>query len=332
MTFNPIIPVFILIPICIIMLLFKRRGLWNYIRQIIIVVLIFVICLRPSVPTDEIEVVSSNIDVLFVIDNTISMLAEDYGNKKERRLNGVVDTVDTVIEEFPDARYAVVTFSNKSQLLINYTTEKQVITDAVSALDGYATYYAEGTTLNDSYDAMKELFKDTERQEDDKANTETKHDRVQVVFYMSDGEITIDEKLRDFSPLEDYIDAGAVFGYGTKEGGPMKARKGIYSDTHEYVEYYDDNFNKKLAISSINEKNLEQIADDLGIEYLHVKRQSDVEDAIEDVLKEIEDREVKRAKKSGEGRLEIYFILAIALGAFVVYDFIYYRHKLSKEG
>ena len=85
MIINPIIPIWLMAVICIILLVLKRKGIFPYIRQIIVILLLFVINLRIMIP-DEIEVSSPKIDakVIFVIDNTISMNAVDYNGETER--------------------------------------------------------------------------------------------------------------------------------------------------------------------------------------------------------------------------------------------------------
>ena len=82
MTVNPIIPIWLMAIICIALAFFRRKGTFNYIRQIAIIVLLFIINLRIMVPDYDAETIKRKIDVLFVVDNTISMQAEDYGSDR----------------------------------------------------------------------------------------------------------------------------------------------------------------------------------------------------------------------------------------------------------
>ena len=43
MKIHPIIPIWLMAVICVGMLVMKRKGIWNYIRQILIVALLFTI-------------------------------------------------------------------------------------------------------------------------------------------------------------------------------------------------------------------------------------------------------------------------------------------------
>ena len=78
MTINPLIPIPIMLIIVALVIVMKRKGAWNFIRQIIIALLLFLINLRIMIPTGEVPVLTNDIDILFVVDNTISMLAEDH--------------------------------------------------------------------------------------------------------------------------------------------------------------------------------------------------------------------------------------------------------------
>ena len=89
MTVNPIIPIWLMAIICIALAFFRRKGTLNYIRQLAIIVLLFIINLRIMVPDYDAETIKRKIDVLFVVDNTISMQAEDYGSDKSPRMEAV---------------------------------------------------------------------------------------------------------------------------------------------------------------------------------------------------------------------------------------------------
>ncbi|MCI8393807.1 MAG: hypothetical protein HFJ23_08835 [Clostridia bacterium] len=78
MIIHPILPIWLMLILCVILgiIIIKNRG--NITRRMIIIALLFMINLRPMIKTGDAKMVSSNLDVLFVIDNTISMVAEDY--------------------------------------------------------------------------------------------------------------------------------------------------------------------------------------------------------------------------------------------------------------
>lgn len=317
---QPILPIWFMAIICVIMLLMKRKGIINYIRQILIVILLFVINLRPMIPfeMDEGDFVR-DVDVLFVIDNTISMLAEDYDGDG-RRIDAVKEDCNYIIEKIPGASFSIMTFDDELEVKIPYTTDTNIVRQTLSVLQGQTKLYASGTSVENALDGLEDYL-DNERE------------TYQIVFFISDGEITTGEDLGRHSDLEEYVDAGAVMGYGTEEGGKMQV---IWypgdTDRPEYLTYYDRNYDEVVARSVIDEENLEEIASDLGVEYVHMTRQSrinDVLDAIEEEINMYGDD--KQEDIVGSDR-EYYFYLAIPLAILLVIDFVYYRRKVFRKG
>ena len=157
MIINPIIPVWLMGIICVLMLIFKRKGIASYIRQIIIVILLFLVNLRIMIPGKEVANVSNKVDVLFVIDNTISMLAEDYKGK-DRRLDGVKKDCEYIISEFSGASFSVITFGNSVEVRVPYTIDASMALQAINVLEGQSAYYANGTSLNDVMSELDEFL------------------------------------------------------------------------------------------------------------------------------------------------------------------------------
>ena len=86
------------------MLIMKRRGRWAFVRQIIIVILVFAINLRPMLPGKTYKTGRQvrDVNVLFVVDDTISMLALD-GRDGEARLEDVKKDCSYIIDSLGDA-------------------------------------------------------------------------------------------------------------------------------------------------------------------------------------------------------------------------------------
>ena len=103
--------------------------------------------------------------------------------------------------------------------------------------------------MNVVYDEMKTML----------LSSDNKEGRMTIVLFITDGEITDDSELQSYKELSQYVDGGAVLGYGTDKGGKMLDRYGSYIRDPQT---YDD------AVSKIDEKNLRQIQIHLG----HLKR------------------------------------------------------------
>ena len=315
MTIDPIIPVWIMGAICILLLFFKRKGTFHYIRQILIIVLLFVINLRIMVPGGEVTDVTTNIDVLFVVDNTISMLAEDYDGDG-RRIDAVKADCKYIMEEFPGASFSVVSFDNSVKKMMPYTVDSNMALQCIEVLSGQTECYANGTSLNTVMSELKDILKN-------------ERETYKVVFFISDGEIVNSEELESCSALSQYVDAGAVLGYGTEEGGAMRPIKYMGDEeVPEYLYYYNEDYDSVKAISKIDEGNLKQIASDLGIDYVHMTKQSEIDDELLRLKVQIEEHASYDEQGSKKGHMETYYFFAIPLVLLMLFDYVYYKRKV----
>lgn len=312
MTISPIFPIWVMAIICVFLLIPFRKGLFNYIRQILIVLVVFAINLRPMVPNGEVTEVTRDYKVLFVIDNTISMFAEDYANGKETRMDNVRKDITYIIDALDGASFATMKFDSEVRQLIPFTTDTVIVQQTVDTLYGQSVIYASGTTLNDVRDPLLEVVR---QYQDDSI----------FVFFISDGEITKkgeENNLSSFESIRPYISGGGVLGYGTSAGGYMKAFTYGADDEREYIETN----NGELAKSVINEDNLKKIAEDLGVDYVHMVKTSDMDSVIKKVNKQVEDIEASPKMKK-LGYVDVYYWLAIPLVLLLGFDFIYYKKK-----
>ena len=65
-------------------------------------------------------------------------------------------------------------------------------------------------------------------------------ERGRVVFYLGDGEQTAADPPTPFDIDKRLINGGAVLGYGTTEGGRMKATRSRFDTTRDYIKDPDD--------------------------------------------------------------------------------------------
>ena len=226
------------------------KKLVSVFRNLAIFLLIFVILLRPMNRRFDMDLELKNIDVLFVVDTTISMWATDYGNGRTR-IRGVSDNAAYIMQELSGSNFALIRFDNRAQVLAPFTQDMDNVDDAFATLREPDRYYARGSSPNVVYDDLEKMLE----------SSAAKEDRMTVLFFISDGEITAEgETLRNFSELSQYVDGGAVLGYGTKEGATMQDANGIIRDPETHTD----------AISRIDEDNLRKLSEDLDIDYIHM--------------------------------------------------------------
>ena len=311
---KPIIPIWLMIIILIVLFLVVIINKKRIITRSIILILLFMVNLRIMLPDGKAETVINNIDVLFVIDNSISMIAEDY--KGNTRFSGVIANTEYIMDKLAGGSFALITFNNVSNIIAPFVDDPDITKNAIRDIKAKNSLYAKGTTLNVVYDDLKTMLTDIEDRDEKKV----------AVFFLSDGEITAEDKtLRSFADLKQYVDVGAVMGYGTTSGGKMKADDNYYyQDPSGYMLDRTAPYPYPLALSKINESNLKKIASDMGIKYVHMTKNTD----IDNVLNELKDKVYKESDEAEEVYRDTYYIYAIILLFFLGVEFIYIRRNI----
>ncbi len=336
MIVNPIIPIWLMTIICIILVILivynkrkKEKKLkkssneiknYNIIIELIIISLLFIINLRIMVPNGETNVINSDLNVMFVIDTSVSMRALDYDGSKER-FEGVINDCCYIVDELSGCKFSIITFGDTAQRLIPFTTDSDMVQAELKAIKLENDLYAKGTSIN----VVNEELEKTLKKEKERQNGNSKI----VIFFITDGEITQQgEKLESFANIQQYITDGAVLGYGTSTGGKM-----IYSlyenDTYSknrYLYYYDEHYNQITAISKIDENNLKQIATDIGIDYIQMSKTENIDYKINDIKKQ-KNESLNNNDKINSYK-DIYFVLAIPLGIMFIIKFIIIRRRI----
>ena len=269
MTMRPMIPVVILLPVLAaalaVILFITVRKKQKMVRKILriaraagIFALIFLINLRIQHKRYDMQVELKNIDILFVVDTTISMWAED-GIGYETRMEQAAADCEYIMEEMAGSNFGLIRFDNRSQILAPFTQDRKNVADALKTIRTPDTNYAKGSSMNVPMQDMEDLL----------ISSSEKKDRTTVLFFLSDGEITDGSEMESYEYLEPYVDAGAVLGYGSLEGGRME-------DATNWG-YIQDPETGDTALSYIDEENLRLIAQDLGLEYIHPRAPMEVD-------------------------------------------------------
>ena len=231
MIINPIIPIWLMSIICIVSIIIiiynkqikdiisnstktarQKKILKTYIInlciKICIIILLFIINLRFMLPNGENMELNSDLNVLFVIDTSVSMRALDYNGNKER-FEGVVNDCCYIIDKLANSKFSIITFGDTAQKLIPFTTDSDMVQAELKAINLENDFYAKGSSMNIANDILEKTLKE----EKERQNGNSKF----VVFFITDGEITKEgETLKSFANINPYISNGAVLGYGTR--------------------------------------------------------------------------------------------------------------------
>jgi Ca-activated chloride channel family protein len=304
--------------ICVALLVIKRRGVMPYVRQILIVLILFAINLRPMYISDEVKVIRQKLNCycIIVLDDTLSMNAEDVpGFEEDRprtRMDRAKEDIEYIQKNLVGAKFCIIDFNNDVNLICPFTDDNKYIKDSVDAIKPIVDYHATGTNINCCKKLLGQMINDAKLLNDGHV----------VVFFLSDGENTDDHRLDNFSDIAQGIEGGAIMGYGTTKGGQMQ----YYDELHdEWVLVQDKrDYPYEPAISKIDEKNLKSLSLDLGIEYVHMDDPEDLDGTIENIMKLL-DAETEETTEYGYA--DIYYWFVIPLAALVAYEFISVKRR-----
>ncbi|MFP7696676.1 vWA domain-containing protein [Trueperella sp. LYQ143] len=244
--------------------LIRRTQPIMWIRRIALLVLASLMAATPAIVVGANHIVS-DLAIIFVVDGTGSMAAEDYDGNHPR-LVGVREDMTRIVEDLPAAHYAIVEFAASASVQLPLTRDRNAVRSWAAVFDREFSSYSRGSNLNLPVDVVAHLL-------DRGPST---HQYRPVVIVMSDGETQTRATTGasdhteasatepDYRLLAGKIEGAFVLGYGTESGGKMKLNE-TWADAQDYVEFPAGT----PAISRIDEGNLRLIASQLGGTYIH---------------------------------------------------------------
>ena len=312
-TYNPIVPIPVMAVFCAVLIIFKRRGVIPYIRQILTVLLLFVINLRPMYPSDNILVQKEQMElnVVFVVDDTISMIGDDQDGYATRLDRAKADMA-YIMQNLPGSKFCVICFNNNAHVLTPFTDNIDYVQNAIDVIYPLSPTYATGTNISVCYDAVEEILERTE----DMENTNT------ALFFLTDGENTDGGEMMPFDDLAEYICGGAVMGYGTDRGGHMSYYDSLEDEYETLMDY--SNYPNNQAVTKIDAENLQALASDLGIPYLYMNSENVLEPVV-DNLRSTFASDPEPEYRQGYEDCYYYFVAPLVL--LVSYEFISLKRR-----
>ncbi|PYD00854.1 VWA domain-containing protein [Microbacterium esteraromaticum] len=268
-----------------------QRGLWAL--RLGMIVVVFAMLLRPGIPGGTSQTLATDTDVVIVVDTTASIVAEDWAGDRPR-IDGVRADVQAIVDEYPGARFALISFDAAAQLRLPLTTDATALMSSLDVMRPEVTDQSLGSSIG----IANRMLADTLS-----AAAKASPERARMVFFLGDGEQTASSEPESFASSAKYVDGGAVLGYGTTEGGPMKKTTGAGAAAGGYIEYQG-----APAMSVIDEDNLRQVSEQLGVEYQHRTADAEIE------LPEAPTSTTDYAASGEVGSvIELYWIAALVL-------------------
>ncbi len=322
LVFKPIIPTAIMSIIIVIMIIIVIINRKNIINRILIIILVFIVSQRPMLKNKEDISYELNFDVIMVVDTTVSMNAEDVNGKT--RMEFAKETCKKIMNTFSGSNFALITYDNSAQVKYPFTDNYAAVIDAVDNLKIIDPQYATGSSLSLPIKYLRMALESAQK------NGEYHNEkRYSVVFFIGDGELSDTERantnFNNYSEIKKLINYGAVLGVGTKEGGTIKVTDDVTSAVYQIADksgYILDIDTGKRMISQLNEDNLKELAEAIGVDYFKAESGR--------LNKEME--EIKEASKSSEAGKQkkdkdVYYYFSIPLIILSLIELFYIRRN-----
>jgi Ca-activated chloride channel family protein len=303
--------------------LWRSRGWrvrWAAIRRLGILALLVLAAFGPAIPGGMTKVVVSDVDVFLVIDTTTSSNAEDMGTGPDgmpiTRLDAMKADAMRVAEIYGGARYSVISFDNGALVRMPLVSDPTSLRSTLDTLEVELAEYAGGSSISEALPTLLRRLQGASEQHPE---------RLRLVFYFGDGEQTRDSPPESMADAAPFISDGAVFGYGTAAGGPMRPNLDYGDDAQAPYLLDTTQAGSPIARSRIDEDALRTLAGQLGVGYQHRELGQDAAyPDIEDRMgEEIEVPEVAVAQR-------LYWIPVIPAFLLLLWDLVIAARNLGE--
>ena len=254
-------------------------------RRTALVLVLAVVGLTPTVAATQSGGARVGVQVWFVVDRTGSMAAEDWGPGDPvvrgpglppvpavQRLDGVRHDVVQLTRDLPSAFYSVVAFADEAGTQLPLTDDTTAVRSWAQTLTQEVTAGSAGTRRDRALEVLERSLRDAQDRDPG---------MVRLVFYLSDGEQTTEDEPGSFTAIAPLVDGGAVLGYGTAAGAPMRQHDGSLDPDAPYIP--DPQDPSRPALSYADETALREVAAELGVPYVHRTGPTSTADLVADV-------------------------------------------------
>lgn len=301
MTFEPVLPVWVLLGVTAAIVIARvvalrqsgRAPTWRWVGLTLAMLLLCVAAARP-VPKSDDDAATRVADrlapnVFLVVDRSPDMRVADQPGGQTRMARARADLV-ALVDRFPDARIAVISFGARSTLQWPLSADTWSLRPSLATFETYASApdAVDQTNAGAAGNMLRYLLIGARQQYPAAKN---------LVYYLGAGAAEAREPPRDFNLPERAVDGGAVLGYGTPAGGPIPGTD--------------------VARSAIDEPVLRGIAAQIGVPY--VRRVGDVPLA-DAVPQGATDPRPAAARSTDQARAELYWIPASLAAVLVLVE------------
>jgi Ca-activated chloride channel homolog len=270
-----------------------NRSLFKSVLKILVLCLAFacitIALVNPKIGTKFETVKREGVDIVFAVDVSKSMLAEDIA---PNRLEKSKQLVTQIINNLASDRVGIIAYAGKAFPQLPITTDYAAAKMFLQSMNTNMLS-SQGTAINEAINLAKTYYDD-----DDQTN--------RILIIISDGE---DHGTDAAQVAEEASEEGIrifTIGVGSTSGGPIpEKRNGII------LNYKKDN-NGETVITRLDETTLKGIADEANGEYINGNNTTKVVEEIKDLLIKMDKKEFE-AKQFADFESQFQWFLAAAI-------------------
>jgi len=285
-----------------------NRSHFKSILKVIILCLAFtcltIAMVNPKVGTKLETVKRQGVDIVFAVDVSKSMLAEDIA---PNRIDKSKQLVTQIINNLASDRIGIIAYAGKAVPQLPITTDyaaakmflQSMNTDMLSS---------QGTAINEAIQLARTYFNDEEQTN-------------RVLIIISDGE--------DHSDLsQDIAETAAeegirifTIGVGSLKGAPIPIKQ------NGIVLNYKKDRSGETVVTKLNEETLKAIAEEANGQYIYGLNTTEVVEAIRDILNKMDKKEFE-AKEFAEYKDQFQWFLLLGI-FFIIIDIFLLERKTA---
>ena len=266
----------------------RHKILLKTIMALATLLMLIMALVNPKIGTRTETIKRQGIDIVFAIDVSKSMLAEDVA---PNRLEKTKQLTTQIINNLGTDRIGIVGYAGQAFPMLPITTDynmakmylQEMNTDMVSSM---------GTALSGAIDVSSNFFDDP--------NTS------KVIILLSDGEDHGEGIAEAVDIAKDKNIKIITIGVGTEEGGNIPLRE------NGRITAYKKDMGGNEVITKMNPETLEEIADETGGAFIIGNHTKEVVDLVENNIKDIQKTDFE-SQQIAEFQSSFQWFLAIAL-------------------
>ncbi len=267
----------------------KFKSILKFLMIILSLSFLIFALMNPKIGTQLKTVKRQGVDIVFALDVSKSMLAEDIA---PNRLEKAKQIISKIIDKLGGDRVGIIIYAGNAYPLLPITTDHAAAKMFLQNSNPN-TISSQGTAINEALRLSKTFF-------DDESQTN------RFLFIVSDGEDH--EKDSDKIAQEALKDGIRTFtiGIGTTKGGPIPLKR-----NGKFLGYKKDN-KDEVVITQLHDETLKQIAKKGDGKYIYGNNTSKTVEFVEELLNNAEKKEFE-TKQFSDYKDQFQWFVALGL-------------------